>query len=317
MSGIGGLPGYPRGAIYMPALQHFSADAAAENLLAAIRSDGAIIIDELVSADTIAALRLETDPYMEASQDGADDFSGRATTRTGGLVSRSAGVRELIQHPLILALCDGFLLENCERYQLHLSQIIRLRPGQGTQMIHRDKWAWGTHLAHLEPQLNTIWALSDFTCGNGATVVAPGSGEWPDQRQPQPDELTQAEMAEGSVLVYTGSVFHGGGHNHSDDDRVGLNITYALGWLRQEENQYLSTPPELARHLEPGLQELIGYAMGQYALGYYTPPGPPGGGPETVSPAFAIGGEEDSFTMGSAEDLQAALSRTIEGGVDA
>ena len=296
----------------MPALQHFAADAAPEQMLEAIRADGAIIIDRLVSTDAIASLRAETDPYMEASQDGADDFSGRSTTRTGGLVSRSIGVRELIQHPTILSLCDGLLLDSCERYQLHLTQIIRLRPGQGNQMIHRDKWAWGTHLSHLEPQLNTIWALSDFTAENGATVVAPGSGDWPDQRQPEPEELTQAAMEPGSVLVYTGSVFHGGGHNQSNGDRVGLNITYALGWLRQEENQYLSTPPELARQLDPKLQELIGYAMGQYALGYYTPPGPPGAEPETVSPAYALGRKGESFTMGSAEDLQAAISRSVE-----
>ena len=293
----------------MPLLQHFAPDASPETLLAAIRRDGAIIIDNLVSADTVAALRSETDPYMEASQNGADDFTGRSTTRTGGLVSRSAGVRELIQHPLILSLCDGFLLESCERYQLHLTQIIRLRPGQGSQMIHRDKWAWGNHLSHLEPQLNTIWALSDFTAENGATVVAPGSGSWPDKRSPQPDELTQAEMATGSVLVYTGSVFHGGGHNRSADDRVGLNITYALGWLRQEENQYLSTPPELARQLEPKLQELIGYAMGQYALGYYTPPGPPGAEPETVSPVYALGRENEHSGLSDAAELQAVLAK--------
>ncbi len=296
----------------MPSLQHFSADAKPEAILAAIQSDGAIIIDRLVAPDVIAALRTETDPYMDASQNGTDDFSGRSTTRTGGLVSRSAGVRELIQHPLILSLCDGFLLDSCERYQLHLTQIIRLRPGQGNQMIHRDKWAWGTHLAHLEPQLNTIWALSDFTAENGATVVAPGSSDWPDQRQPEPEELTQAEMSAGSVLVYTGSVFHGGGHNCSEGDRIGLNITYALGWLRQEENQYLSTPPELARELEPRLQELIGYSMGQYALGYYTPPGPPGAEPETVSPAYALGRKEEGFTMGSAENLEKALSQFAE-----
>ena len=281
-------------------------------MLAALREDGAIIVDKLVSPDAVAALRAETDPYMDASDNGKDDFVGRETTRTGGLVSRSAGVRDLILNPVILSLCDGFLLENCERYQLHLTQIIRLRPGQGSQMIHRDKWAWGMHLSHLEPQLNTIWALSDFTAENGATVVAPGSGSWPNDRAPQPEELTQAEMSTGSVLVYTGSVFHGGGTNDSDGDRVGLNLTYALGWLRQEENQYLSTPPELARQLEPRLQELIGYAMGQYALGYYTPPGPPGELPETVSPLYALGREDEAYGLGSGEDLDAALSKLSE-----
>jgi ectoine hydroxylase-related dioxygenase (phytanoyl-CoA dioxygenase family) len=291
-------------------LQHFSVGASQEDMLAAIRQDGAIIIDALMDADTVAALRAQTDPYMEASANGHDPFVGFSTTRTGGLVSRSEAVRELIQDSCILQLCDGFLLDNCERYQLHLTQIIRLRPGQGAQQIHRDRWAWGTHLSHVEPQLNTIWALTDFTEENGATRVVPGSTDWPDNRQPEPVEITQASMDAGSVLVYTGSVFHGGGENNSDGDRIGLNITYSLGWLRQEENQYLSTPPELAQDLQPELQELIGYAMGQYALGYYTPPGAPGENPETVPPQYALGRRGEAATLGSPEDL-AALSETV------
>ncbi len=294
----------------MPELKHFQPDDDAEEMLAAIRSDGAIIIDGAISTDAVAALRAETDPYMDASDDGQEAFSGFQTTRTGGLVSRSAGVRGLILNEKILSLCDGFLLENCERYQLHLTQIIRLRPGQGSQQIHRDKWAWGTHLSHLEPQLNTIWALSDFTEENGATRVAPGSSTLPEDQLPTDDQVCQATMKSGSVLVYTGTVFHGGGENRSDGDRIGLNITYALGWLRQEENQYLSTPPELAKELDPRLQELIGYAMGQYALGYYTPPGAPGEFPETVSPLYALGRGVDDIGMGSAADLEAIMEKT-------
>ena len=112
-------------------------------------------------------------------------------------------------------------------------------------------------------------------------------------------------MTAGSVLIYSGSVFHGGGSNKSQQDRIGINITYALGWLRQEENQYLSCPPELAKALSPTLQELAGYAMGQYALGYYTPPGAPGEGPEVVPPQYALGAREALSTMGSTGDLEA------------
>ena len=294
----------------MPELKHFDAQSDITPMLDAIKADGAIIIDQLVDAKTIAALRAETDPYMAATENGMDDFTGRLTTRTGGLVSRSAGCRDLVEHPLVLKLCDGFLLPNCQRYQLHLTQIIRLRPGQGKQAIHRDRWAWGTHLSHVEPQLNTIWALSDFTRENGATRVAPGSSTWPDDRIPQGEEITQAAMKAGSVLVYTGSVFHGGGENHSEVDRIGLNITYALGWLRQEENQYLSTPPELARGLSETLQELIGYSMGQYALGYYTPPGAPGEHPDLAPPQYALGRKIDYDAFGDAQDLEAIITET-------
>jgi hypothetical protein len=298
----------------MPELQHFAADSEPELMQKAILEDGAIIVDAVMDAAELSRLRVETDPYMEATKDGQDEFVGFNTTRTGGLIMRSAACRELVQSPLVLKLCDGILLPYCERYQLHLTQIIRLRPGQGQQQIHRDRWAWGTHLAHVEPQLNTIWALTDFTTENGATQVAPGSTRCADTRLPTTEETTQAVMKAGSVLVYTGSVFHGGGENNSDTDRIGLNITYSLGWLRQEENQYLSTPPELAASLDLELQELIGYSMGQYALGYYTPPGEPGELPDVVPPQFALGRAEFADALGSAEDLQAALDATSSEG---
>jgi ectoine hydroxylase-related dioxygenase (phytanoyl-CoA dioxygenase family) len=115
-------------------------------------------------------------------------------------------------------------------------------------------------------------------------------------------------MSAGSVVVYTGSTFHGGGENVSNGDRVGLNISYSLGWLRQEENQYLSVPPEVAKTLDPELSALLGYTMGRYALGYFTPPLPPGQGPEIVPPEYALTGVGAGNAMGSAADLAASAS---------
>ncbi len=125
---------------------------------------------------------------------------------------------------------------------------------------------------NIEPQFNTIYALTDFRADNGATRVVPGSNHWDWDKRAEPDQICQAEMSAGSVLMYSGSVVHSGGANNSDEARMGLNITYCLGWLRQEENQYLSCPPEVAKELSPDLQELLGYTMGNYALGYYSDP---------------------------------------------
>ena len=289
----------------MTRLQHLPADTESSAIVAAVQQDGAVILDDVLSEGFIAALREETDPYMEHTSNGEDHFAGHHTTRTGGLLVRSEKCRELIEHQTILNPCNEFLAPYCERVQLHLTQIIRIRPGETAQTIHRDRWAWGKHLSHLEPQFNTIWAITDFTSENGATQVVPGSTQWPDNQEIQPEQITQAEMKAGSVLVYSGSVFHGGGANTSDQDRIGINITYALGWLRQEENQYLSCPPELAKDLSPTLQGLAGYAMGQYALGYFTPPGAPGEGPEVVPPQYALGITESHSTMGGVGDLEA------------
>jgi ectoine hydroxylase-related dioxygenase (phytanoyl-CoA dioxygenase family) len=205
---------------------------------------------------------------------------------------------------------NRFLEPYCNRIQLHLTQVIRLNPGQPAQVIHRDRWAWGTYLKGVEPQFNTIWAMTDFTPENGATQVVPGSTGWPDDRKALPEEITQAVMSRGSVLLYTGSVFHAGGANQSDGERIGFNITYSLGWLRQEENQYLSCPPEIARDLPVPLQDLLGYTVGSYALGYYTPPLPPGEGPEAVGPEYALGRTVGGEGLGS-EALREAVTASI------
>jgi len=78
-----------------------------------------------------------------------------------------------------------------------------------------------------------------------------------------------SEMPAGSVLFWLGGTLHGAGANVSDESRDGIVPTYSAAWLRQEENQYLACPPEVARELPEDLARLAGYRRGAYALGYY------------------------------------------------
>lgn len=289
----------------MPALRHLPATAPVDEVLKVIAEDAAVIIDGVMSPELLGRVRTEIMPYVEATPPGRDDFTGDRTTRTGALVARSPACRDLVAHPLITAATEAFLAPFCDRFQLHLTQVIRIKPGQKAQVLHRDRLAWGGFLQRaIEPQLNTIWAVSDFTRENGATRVVPGSHMWDDGRGAHEDEITYAEMKAGSVILYTGSVIHSGGANVSDGDRIGINITYSLGWLRQEENQYLSCPPEIAATLPDDLRRLIGYSMGSYALGYFTPPVPPGQGGEVVPPETLFTGE----VKGWGDDLYAKVS---------
>lgn len=301
----------------MPELKRRPADLAVDEICQLLASDGALVLEDVLSPDRVASALDELMPYVEKTEPGRDDFSGRHTTRTGALVARSPASREMILHASVLPAARKFLEPWCERIQLHLGQVIRIQPGQPAQPIHRDRWAWGTHLARLEPQFNTIWALSEFRRDNGATQVVPGSVVWEDARQPKPEEIAYAEMSPGSVLLYSGAVFHGGGANTADDDRIGVNITYTLGWLRQEENQYLACPPEIARDLDPELQSLIGYTLGNYALGYYTPPLPPGEGPEVVGPEWALGRQADYEQLGSSALHDALVEKVSTQGAPA
>jgi ectoine hydroxylase-related dioxygenase (phytanoyl-CoA dioxygenase family) len=156
-------------------------------------------------------------------------------------------------------------------YQLHLTQIIDIGPGEPAQLVHRDQWAFDffPFPQGYEVECHTMWAMTDFTEANGATRVIPGSHQWEDKLRPDPSETVAAEMPKGSVFIYVGSVYHGGGANRSDAHRMGINVGYTLAWLRQEENQYLACPPDVARELPLDLAKLVGYSRAAYALGYY------------------------------------------------
>jgi ectoine hydroxylase-related dioxygenase (phytanoyl-CoA dioxygenase family) len=297
----------------MPKLARLSASAQPDEIHSVLVRDGALILTDAAPLSLIQQFRDETEPYMLATQPGRDSFTGFRTTRTGALASRSAAFRQLMMRAEILAQCKALLGPNCDTFQLHLGQIIRIMPEQEAQPIHRDRWAWGTYLKGVEPQVNTIWAISPFSRENGATQVVPGSVDWPDDRVATPEEITWAEMDPGSVLLYTGSVFHGGGANQSPNDRIGLNLTYTLGWLRQEENQYLSCPPDIAKHFTPEEQAMIGYSMGGYALGYYSPPLPAGTGPEVVPPEHALNGLADGSRLGTVAMQDAVKSQIASG----
>ena len=257
----------------MAALVYFDADADNEEILEVLREDGACVLVDVMDENLKSRVNDELQPFIEATPHGRDDFTGRLTGRSGALVARSEASRELVMHSMITDLARQFLEPYTDKIQVHLTQIINIEPGQGVQPRHRDRLAWGGYLpSDIEPQFNTMWALTDFTEENGATRVVPGSVSWPTDRRATDEETIQAVMTAGSVLLYSGSVIHGGGENLSDSDRTGVNITYCLGWLRTEENQYLSCPPHVAKELDPELQELLGYTMGSYALGYYSDP---------------------------------------------
>jgi ectoine hydroxylase-related dioxygenase (phytanoyl-CoA dioxygenase family) len=252
-------------------LQHFTPNAPSSEVADAIRRDGAAIVDRVVDDALVDRILSETAPYLDATAVGGDSFSGRRTRGTGSLIARSPGARELAAHPVVLGVCDQILGPNASSYQLHLTQVIDLGAGEPAQALHRDHWAWDAFAfpAGFEVEISTIWAMQDFTDVNGATRVVPGSHRWEGDRTPTHDDTAPAEMARGSALIYTGSVFHGGGANRSDRSRTAVNIDYCLGWLRQEENQYLSCPPEVARELPIELAKLIGYRRAAFALGYF------------------------------------------------
>jgi len=252
-------------------VQELKNTATTEDVVAVVQRDGGVIVRNLVTESLMDAIHDELKPFIEATKLCTDNFGGFRTQRTGSLVARSRSFHQLAMHPLVLDTAAKVLGPYCQKFQLHLTQAIKIWPGEPAQKLHRDQLIYDPFRfpKDMVCELHTMWALTDFTEDNGATHVMPGSHKWADDRSPSPEETVAAVMPTGSVFFFTGSVYHGGGANRSQEPRIGIQVGYNLGWLRQEENQYLAVPPAVARHLPEKLQSLIGYSMGGYALGYF------------------------------------------------
>ena len=270
----------------MADLVHLSNSASSEEIIDVLHKDAGVIIDNLLHSDDISRINHDLKPYLKNDVFGRDEFTGFKTKRVGALIARSEACRELALNPLINEVSEKYLSPYCDGYQLHFTSAVSIGPGESKQIFHRDRGIWGGYLPRkVEPLMSTIWAVTDFTKENGATQIVPGSHLWEKDRIPNEDEIAYAEMKAGSVLLYTGTILHGGGENTSKNDiRTGVFLHYALNWLRQEENQYLSCPPEIAKNISSEIRSLIGYSKGGYVLGFYSDPQDKSAGYESVSP---------------------------------
>ena len=241
-------------------------------IVAMLLDDGGVIVEGLLDAAQLAEINAEVDPFVEAAEIGAkqinaalDEFFGPRTRHVDSLTGCSPTfVDHVLLHPVFGAVCDAVLLPNCARYQLNIASILDRGPGATAQMLHRDEEVW-IHFPQPRPHLQvaSVWALVDLTDDNGATRVVPGSHRDTDRWRAVDDaEIAVAHMAAGSAVFSLGSPLHGGGANTTTDQwRRAFHLSFCLGWLRTEENNYLGTPPDVARRLPRAAQELIGYAV--------------------------------------------------------
>ena len=260
-------------------ITRLDAKADPDDVYAAIERDGVAIIEGLLSLDVVRqvnddveALVAAADPNEPFFNPVMSAFHGPQTKQVAGMPGHSrAFATDVMCHPLFLALCDRILLPSCARYQLNLGHLLQRGPGADEQWLHRDELVWSdVPRPHPELQFASVIAFVDFTRDNGATRVVPGSHRWPDRGLPAveqlqteiaPEQIAYAEMPAGSAVVYLGGTIHAGGANTTSIPRRGAHLSYCLGWLRTEENNYLSIPPAYAATLPRIAQELIGYAV--------------------------------------------------------
>jgi len=233
-----------------------------------IDRDGYTIIEGAIDDDLADALtedlaRLE---HQLGAVPAGNSFEGAATVRIYNLLARGPVYQRVPVHPEVLPVVERVLDPGCLVSSL---SSIAIDPGEVAQPIHADDQVMPLPRPHPATVCNSMWALTDFTEANGATRVIPGShraDEAPVYGQHY--DSVPAEMARGSVLVWHGSLWHGGGANTTDRRRLGLAMNYCAGWVRQQENQQLGIPAEVVATFEPRLLELCGFGIYHGLIGH-------------------------------------------------
>jgi hypothetical protein len=241
--------------------------AAVDRHAAMLARDGWCVFGRALEPAAVAAIERDLDARFAATPLCEGVFHGPRTKRFGSLLTRSAGIEQLVMHPLVLGIVEQMLLPWCERIALNLTQAIEILPGALPQPPHRDQDMWQGPKGSLEYLANVMWPLTTFTRENGGTRLWTGSHFNQDVPiLPEKDAVVPTVLP-GDALVFLGSTLHGGGRNISSTPRRGIVISYCLGWLKPFELQWLVYPPQVARHFSPALAALVGYAQHRPNLG--------------------------------------------------
>lgn len=238
--------------------------AAPADVLATLDADGYAIVEHAIDASAVAALRSALEPLLDPLPPGRNSFEGFYTRRIYCLPAKTRALDDLYLHPLVEAVVDQVV----GHHHLSATVGIAIDPGEIAQVEHYDDSVYPLPRPHDEVLLTTMWALDDFVPENGATVMLPRSHRWTDDRPEPGSERRLAVMPAGSVMLYRGSVWHGGGANQTDRTRLGVLVEYLASWLRPQENHLVAVDPDVVRTLPDRLQDLIGYNVRPPFLGY-------------------------------------------------
>ncbi|MDZ7729581.1 MAG: phytanoyl-CoA dioxygenase family protein [Dehalococcoidia bacterium] len=248
----------------MTAVATLPRTASVDDVCEAIDRDGYAIIENYLSPEDVAAKKADLQRVLQATPRGRNDFEGFDTQRIYAFFAKTRTFDAQATDPLVMGVNERFLGAN---HQLSAPVGISIGPGETAQNLHRDDGVYPLPMPHPPLVMNTMWPLDDFTAENGATHVVPGSHRWADRTPAEDEPTVRAVMPAGSLMFFIGTVFHAGGANQTQANRLGVILEYCAGWLRPQENHYLAVPKEIVRDLDPKLQSLLGYHIHGNLLG--------------------------------------------------
>jgi ectoine hydroxylase-related dioxygenase (phytanoyl-CoA dioxygenase family) len=236
--------------------------AVAGEIARQIQRDGYAVIPGLLGQQTVAAARAELGPLLEVAEWGSG-FDGTRTKRAWAPLAVTRCLDQAALAPLALDAVEQVIGPGA---QFGLTCAIQVHPGQQAQVLHYDQGIYPLP-RDRDVMITALWALDDFTADNGATRIVPGSHLRP-AGKPEAAETVPAEMPAGSVLLFSGRLYHGAGANTTRRPRLGVVIDYVQPWLRPCEAHTLSASHAQVRRLPQRLQELLGFNQPTPYLGF-------------------------------------------------
>lgn len=265
------------------------ASADPEEVIEALRKVGGVVIRDILNPAQISQIESDMRPSLEADSpwEAGNGFFPPSTRRAFGLCAKSpTAAINVIGDELYQAVCDRFLttksypwygdrnILNVSPPQVNNTIAFSVRPGNSfDQPLHRDD---DIHYADrprvdVYPRTNSReFGIGFFVAGtrttkaNGATRFIPGSHLEATEQPPDEDFAAYAELNPGDGFIMLSSCYHGGSANTTtDEERLLFSCFMTRGYLRQEENQYLCVPPEVAKDLPVRIQKLLGYDISE------------------------------------------------------
>ena len=230
-----------------------------------MKRDGYAVVESVIPREEALAIGAELRKLLDGVPGGRNFFEGFKTRRLYAIYGKTRILDDLTVHPLVLGALEQILGAD---FHLSAPTGIEIGPGEVEQVLHRDEDIYPIPFPRPQLVTNVMWAFDDFTKENGATRLVRGSQHELEPPTADDPRIVHAEMPAGSVMLYVGSLWHGGGANTTDTTRLGAAIEYVVSWLRQQETQLLCVPPDVARTLPRRLRELIGYNIYPPFVGY-------------------------------------------------
>ena len=225
--------------------------------VAEIEEQGFTIIEDFIGAEEVARIRHAFDTEVPITEMRAIGTKTGKTWRAHNLLAKTRAVDYLFLDARVRALVEGVL---GERTQVNVTTLFNVLPGETRQFLHQDDGLWPIPRPHPHFVCNALVALDDYDLENGATHIVPYSHKWHDRPVDQSIDTMRVVMRSGTMLMWEGGLWHGGGANTSKDrERLGFFMSHNVAYLRPQEIQLVSVPREVARELPEKLLRLLGY----------------------------------------------------------